>query len=336
MSFDVSQRSRVRAGVRTGGQFTTEERAETAVTLTVATGEPDTYDTDRYAWAGDLPLGGTTEERRVIHTARSSVRQWVRKKAADLPFGTGIREDDLEDLVSETVARAWATRKGGETPSWKWIGSVAHNVVNDHIRGSLRGEEFRARLDLERRLTADIMDGKRLSATQVAQAAAMMRETWHDQRHRPSADFHTRQRQDVLTADGQVRDVARRDVDSVPEDSPIGQVLAAADGGAGRFALVKQVRGKMWQTFTSRMDDVPDPLPLGRPAAREVLLAVEQDGGARAVALRIERGEKSEGVTALLGAFGDPEGAQERGLASALLAAGDYADDLLAEAFRRR
>lgn len=293
--------ARVPAGVRAGGQFSTSARAE-----------------------ADLVL--ETRGRTLMRQANEGVRYWADHKARADVEAFDINEHDVEDLAQDTIVEALRSPKGA---SQTWVSTLAHNAVAGLRRGQTSPVDFRARkiLDAWTEIRTHEL-GRTPTQREIADQARMMRETWADQRHRPTPDFHV-ERSTALTGDLELLDAtvaAPADQDSY--EAYEAQVELAYGAGATRKRLdAASARRQAW-TAVAVLRGAPIPRPLDRDSRTDLRTRMLALGGVEAAVRDWAPGDSDENAVVLLGGFGSLSDGEQEQVIDTLRAAGAYAEDL--------
>ncbi|WP_251153635.1 hypothetical protein [Cellulosimicrobium sp. Marseille-Q4280] len=293
--------ARVPAGVRTGGQFATSARAEANLVL-------------------------EARGRNLMRQANEGVRYWAGAKArADVdPFE--INDHDVEDLAQDTVVEALRATNGA---SQTWVNTLAHNAVVGLRRGQTSPVDQRARKLLDDWGEARTQQlGRELTGAEIDAEAQRLRETWADQRHRPTRGFqHTRST--TLTDD-----LAQFDATVVPAadealyDADEVRVEMAYGAGATRKRLdAASARRQAW-TAVAVLRDAPLPQPRSRDERTDLRMRMLALGGVEAAVRDWAPGDSDENAVVLLGGFGSLSDVEQEQVVDALRAAGAYAEDL--------
>lgn len=175
------ERARVPAGVRAGGEFTTQARAESDVTLGDADGDR------RFADLVEMSADdrGEALARQALLSGHHQVH--VRN----------LRFISPEDLAQDTIAlvleaRANAVRDGRapRIATEAYVQQIAGGFGAIAARGALRAEDHKAIGIFTRRVSEiEAESGRTLSSRERDDLAAQIRDSWPDQRHKPSKDF---------------------------------------------------------------------------------------------------------------------------------------------------
>lgn len=293
--------ARVPAGVRTGGQFATGTRAE-----------------------ADLVL--ETRGRNLIRQADEAVRYWTGHKArADVePFE--INEHDVEDLTQDAIVEALRSPQGA---SQKWVSTLAHNAVVSLRRGATSPVDQRARKLLDDWTDARTQElGRTLTSAEIDTEAERLRQTWADQRHRPTRGFqHTRSTaltDDLAALDATVVPAADEDHYDAAETRI--ELAYGADDTSKRLDRATARRQAWYAVATLR--GAPFPQPLTRDQRTDLRMRMLALGGVEAAIRDWAPGDTDENAVVLLGGFHALDEAEQESVVDALRAAGAYAEDL--------
>jgi DNA-directed RNA polymerase specialized sigma24 family protein len=293
--------ARVPAGVRSGGQFSTSARAE-----------------------ADLVL--ESRGRDLIRQADEAVRYWTGHKArADVePFE--VNAHDVEDLAQDAIVEALRSRNGA---SQKWVSTLAHNAVVSLRRGPTSPVDQRARKLLEDWTDVRTQElGRSLTGAEIDAEAERLRETWADQRHRPTRGFQ-HARSTALTDDLAVLDAT---VAPAADEDHYVSAAARVELAYGAADTSKRLdrataRRQAWAAVAV-LRDAPLPRPLNRDERTDLRMRMLALGGVEAAVRDWAPGDSDENADVLLGGFSALDEAEEEAVVDALRAAGPYAEDL--------
>lgn len=321
MSNDQALRSRQPKGRPSGGEYATEPRLESGIIL----------------------IDGTTGQQegieRLIEVTRAAVRHAAMR--SDLPF---VGEDDM---VQETLANIWKNRQAqieAGKPSVinvTYVYKLARGTVAIAARGAARQEDVAAMKVLSRRRSEFEDEHKRaMTPQEVDDLAAEIRLTWHDPRHKPSADFidKTRRNREVsfeqpvgdgdrTFGDSLVDRAYEEDSRAFDPDSDAAKVLTGS-------ADLRRARAEAW-ALMSRVVGGPEPVQgsLTDTVSRRVRTTVEEAGGALEVARAwSEDGRHDDTTDSLFAPFGALDGTGREQAADMLLDNPAYADELWSSA----
>lgn len=339
MTRDIAIAPRVPAGVRTGGQFAVDARSEA--------------DFDLAAPASDVvDLAPEQLALQAIMAARHHVRN------------KGLRFTDPRDIAQSTVLTILQARKN--SPNRVVTPAYVHQITSGHVaitaRGILRPEDRKAIGIYEAKVReAQGSLGRILSPNERCAVAAEIRETWPDQRHKPSEGFVQLAAIRVGSLDAPAGEsgtstVAETIADTVVDeqsgeaidpDSVAGQVLANAEGRRytrGKDGQAQVVDGtrkralamdKLWEAF-SEISGVPE-APAGTisTAQRKAAAAkVAAAGGVIAACKNWTDDHATPAVDALFAPFGQIGADEKDEVVELLQRHSAYADDLWGAACR--
>lgn len=318
MTRDIATARRVPAGVRTGGQFATDTRAEADVDLL----DPATDTTEAYS---DDPVDMAPEQLAV--QALVAARHHSRTR--------GLRFTDPADIAHDTVVTILEARR--RNPDQVVTPAYVHRIASGHVaiqlRGNLRVEDRKAKAIYDKKLKElEEVLGRRTGSAERRALATQIRDEWDDPRHKPSVRFVELAEMRVLSLDAPsgengdktfgddiAKDIrhAHEEADAIDPGSIAGQVLAAAEGQhyrrdeAGNAEVVKETKRKaaakdrLWDAFaeTSGVPEVAhgSMTPKDR---REAVEAMTAGGGVLAAVRDWEHGESTPAVKALFAPFG--------------------------------
>lgn len=319
MTRDIATARRVPAGVRTGGQFATDTRAEADVDLLepAASAATEAYSDD--------PVDMAPEQFAV--QALMAARHHSRTR--------GLRFTDPADIAHDTVVTILEARR--KNPDQVVTPAYVHRIASGHVaiklRGNLRPEDRKAKAIYDKQLQ-DLEEtlGRRTGSAERRALAAKIRDEWDDPRHKPSARFVELAQMRVLSLDAPAgengdktfgediaADIRHAHVedDAIDPDSVTGQVLAAAEGQRyqrdefGNAEVVKEVKKKaaakdrLWDAFVETSGVPPVAHGQMTPAARrDAAATMAAAGGVLAACRAWEHGEQTPAVRALFAPFG--------------------------------
>jgi hypothetical protein len=280
------QRTRQHAGIPTGGQFAERNRSSGSVTLNRVD-----------------PVPKATATTALSGAEAIAVARMMAGRA-----GRQLNKQDLEDVAQDAITSILTSVKHGTVVSLTpglITAAIRNSVVHRQLVNSgLRHEDASAIKKLESRVTISEQDlGRHLSEADLDALAQNIRETWKDQRHKPSAGFH--RRITVLEMAGDVEDEALRipaDEQHNMERTTAGDLASQVENGDLSTANAKR---KLWNALATDWD-VPQAEGNIRPAEAERIKAAMRLGGGVAEALDTYwAGMSSTATSALFAPFGE-------------------------------
>lgn len=197
--------ARVPAGIPTGGQFAEARRGEAELRLaepTVGAGstgqasaESASEGLDRAAeeYLDTYDAAGASSEhaalQQTIDLAYDSARHWERQKGARDRSRGVIDEDDVAQEALLAVLERQANGHVVDDPKGymhRCARSVAQRAGNEAVRQENR-KALRMFNQASDQRAGEL--GRRLTRAEEDQIATSIRDSWHDPRHKPSADF---------------------------------------------------------------------------------------------------------------------------------------------------
>jgi len=349
MTRDANGRNHAQAGIRTGGQYITQARAEADVALVDPADAP--HRDSELVGPGEIT---DLEADRLAVQALMAARHHAHIK--------GLRFSDPRDIAQSTVVTILEARRN--SPQNVVTPSYVHRIASGHvaiaIRGNLRVEDRKAKAiyDVKVREEEDRL-GRRTSGTERRAIAETIREQWPDQRHKPSKRFvelaEIRVRSldapegghDSTTTLGDMvaSQVASTDHDAIDPGSRAGQVLALAEGeqyvedsdgahiektGRRRAAA----RDMLWSAF-EEMSGVP-PVKAGTVTGNgdSVRAELAAAGGVAQACADWNRGLDTPATDALFTPFGPLSADQRDDVVDLLSGQRAYAEDMWDSAVR--
>ncbi|WP_156250809.1 hypothetical protein [Pseudactinotalea terrae] len=323
----ITPRKRVARGVRDGGQFAVEQRTETSVSLLErpeATAKPPVEELDAEG---------------LVKVALMSARHHSRVR--------GLRYVSPEDIAQDTMATVLQARQRNASTvvTRAYVDRVTSGHVAIALRGTLRPEDRKAMGIYNRRVT-ELEDelGRRTSSQERKALATEIRDTWEDQRHKPSKDFVVLAEMRFVSLDRPIGDGEQTLGDIVAEqqgssdddiavdaDSALGQALIAATNGRKAEA-----RRSAW-TAIAESAGVADVAAdsLSRQSAKTHKDALASAGGVREAVRDWNRNEDTPATAALFAPFGPDLSPDDKDdIVAVLVAHSAYAEDLHKEAMR--
>lgn len=330
-----TEQPRQPAGVPVGGQFATATRAESA---TVLLDPSDASHADQAI--------AELSEAELIAAARQSVRTHA--------YRQGVRFVGEDDMVQETIEKVLQYKRNNEQViiTRPYVHTVGAGIVAQAARGRLRAEDRKA-IGIFNRRKGELEEemGRPLTPTEQDQLAAQIRESWHDPRHRPSADFVALAQVRVLSLDatvGSEDEGGRSLADTLSNDARLSTSMADADDLAvdpdtmagqvlsGARADRNQNRVDAWDIY-AEMKDLPtaQAKAVSPRHATAHRARVADAGGVCAAARTWLSGEDSPATEALFAPFGALDMTARDQVAEALLERSPYAEELWAAAMAK-
>ncbi|WP_251153795.1 hypothetical protein [Cellulosimicrobium sp. Marseille-Q4280] len=318
MTRDIATARRVPAGVRTGGQFAVDARGEADV---------DLLDPTQETAEGAHPDMVDMPPEQLAVQALMAARHHARTR--------GLRFSDPADIAQSTVVTILEARR--KNPDQVVTPAYVHRIASGHVaiqlRGNLRVEDRKAKAIYDKKIKElEEATGRKTSSAERRAIAAEIRDTWEDQRHKPSAKFVELAEMRVLSLDAPTgengdktfgddiaEDIrhAHDEADVIDPASIAGQVLASAEGQHyrrdedGNAAVVQEAKKKaaakdrLWDAF-AETSGVP-PVAHGSMTAkarRDASTEMASGGGVLAACRAWDHGEETPAVKALFAPFG--------------------------------
>lgn len=318
----VISRSRVPAGVTTGGEFATERTNEPTLTA-------------RPNRLGNFSNVLTEEEiDRLAESARISTRFWLSRKDSRGGRGYGY-SSDVSDISQATALKVLESiNRMGEAPTnmSSYVMTTARHVVSDANPNGRNWENTVANAQLHAwKEEFRSLHEREAMPTEVAAYKNEIIEGWPDQMHRPSQDFDSQNsRLAPLEIDADIAETLATkrfpgdglSDDIVDADSAMGQALAAvrdkkfSESGAdvdnaaeepNIRARMAEMRRMSWNAFAETVEDLPPMIPklVSPRRAAKLRVSVKEAGGVAAVCNQWSVDGDSEITDGLFAPFGN-------------------------------
>lgn len=347
MTRDIATASRVPAGVRTGGQFATDARAEADVDLL----DPQDRAETSHPELVDMP------PEQLAVQALMAARHHARTR--------GLRFSDPNDIAQSTVVTILEARR--RNPDQVVTPAYVHRIASGHVaiqlRGNLRVEDRKAKAIYDVKVKElEAAQGRKTTSAERRAIATEIRDTWPDQRHKPTERFVELAEMRVLSLDAPsgedgdrtlgdgVADNIRHvhdEADAIDPGSVAGQVLAYAEGQHyerdedGNASIVEATKKKalakdrLWEAFAETSGVPPvQPSSMNASARREAATTMTAGGGVLAACRAWDHGEETAAVKALFAPFGRISMTERDEITELLGRHRAYADDLWEAACR--
>lgn len=292
----ANPQNRVAPGTPNGGEFTFTPRSESDVSL---------VDVHPAIARTETPL----TDAQLAEQSRISARYWV--------FSKNLRFTDPDDIAQSTVETVLRARMNDErlVITERYVHTVASGHVAIALRGILRNEDRKARGIYDRRIAeTETEQGRAMTPKEKVALAQDIRDTWPDQRHKPSEKFVELSDLRFLSLNAPVGTSEDTLIDhiaatrghtdedlAVEPDSLAGQALLMAEG-----KRKPEAKRAAWNAI-AELNDAPHAIPASISAEKATAYraAVRQAGGVSAAISDWNNGELTPAASALFAPFGD-------------------------------
>ena len=326
-------RSRVPAGVRSGGQFADEARAESGVVLADPLAGRD---------ADLVERAGADNGAALARSALLSAQHTVRVRNLRYVSADDLAQDTITRVL-EARANAIAGERAPHPATEAYVQQIAGGFGAIAARGALRAEEHKAIGIFTRRVSEKEAEMHRaLTGKERDAIAEDIRATWPDQRHKPSKDFVQFAAMKTWSLDqtsgwghrtlgDEVSErISQREIESVDPDSGYQRTMELVESGQ-RSAARRQV----WDAL-AELNGVPRVTArVGRSKALSVRMVITEAGGVSEVVRRwAQTGEDTPASDALFAPFGSVDVDGKDAIADMLSRNRDRAEDLFSAALQ--
>ena len=318
------ERSRVLAGVPTGGRFAKHTRSRDTVQLPVSP-------------VPDAKATTVLTDREAIDVSLMHVKNFARNSP-------GFNRQDFEDMAQEALMSVHVSIMNSRAESFT-PGLITSAARHMHARGinlkrGIRHEDARADAELRSIIAKDEQTlGRHLTTAEIDFMAGKIRDEWENPRHKPSEDFHKRTRLVDYTGDAsnEVLKIEATDYEFRREHGTAGDLAGEIEDKTIDKATAKI---RFWNAISDYWD-----VPKTQPSLTVANIAtakkvVDFHGGILDVAERyLETETLSPQVAAMFAPFGTITKPERKRVASVLLARPALAariwDSALASAYKR-